>query len=466
MDQLVFSGYSSSGGDPIICTRPLSLPEEQPAYYFLSNDEVDFRVISRTREAVSAIGVATTDFFHVLSGATSRGLRISRLVAFDVNPWQLQHFYRTRQLICDSANRLDFVGRLFCIELSGKAIEILQSFHAKQGRIRGGRKGAGFAETERRFWAEVQFDPNAFQEQYRLPVEQLENGLLVSCSTIGDFDRYIATVFTTDKDAYGFWPFSIRFGQGFLASEESFRQLQEVLRQTPCHVVQADAAAHLDSLLLAMRYEPILLWVSNIFSEYFVEKHPPLRDVARKITGYGTAYEQLPQMDIESLADLRCPSLLKVKRRGRLAYWRMSPHYKAFKVLRRFLPPGRALEVVNVPAWIQQDGGTSKLPFCEYALLDEFVKEEAEEKCYGAIVLHILVGHHADRTIFLRAFGKASRLARRVLVLEHNAHSLDFVLQPVPDAGDILKALPLPAEVVAIPGTWSRRRNILYRYEF
>ncbi|MGV1100378.1 hypothetical protein ACUUL3_13345 [Thiovibrio sp. JS02] len=466
MEQLSFAGYSTSGVDCFIRTKPLRFPVGPPAYYFLSNDEFDLRAISRTRDAVSVVGVANPDFFQVLSGAASRGLRTSRLVAFDVNPWQLEHFQRLLQLICNAANRQEFLRRLFCIELSGKAIEILQSFHAKKDRISGGRKGAGFAEVERRFWEQVAFDPVAFQEQYRLPAEKLANGLLITSSTIGDFDRYIATVFTTDREAYDHWPFSIRFGRGFLADEESFAALRQMLRQTPCHIVQADAAEHLDSLLLAMRYEPILLWVSNVFTEYFVEKHPPLRDVAGRITGYGAGYARLPQMDIETVADLRCPSLLTVKRRGRLGRWRMSSHYKAFKVLRRFLQGESALEVVNVPAWIRQDGGTSKLPSCEYALLDEFVKEDAEEKRYGAIILHILIGNHADRTIFLKAFSKASRLASRVLVLEHNAHSLDFALKPVPDASDILKALPRPAEIIAIPGTWSRRRNMLYRYEF
>ncbi len=465
MKPINFPGYTQAPNSIVAQYPNPHLPKTEPAYYFLSNDKVDLNKITPIKQKCTVIGIATPDFFHVLSGITAKKISIQRIIALDVNAWQLKHFDYIHKLICNTYSRRDFVEKFFCISISSHADRILSALKVKHPKqIRGGEENTGFAELENQFWSDVRFDSTLFESRYGLRAQKTEKGVFIESKTIGGFDKYYATLITTDTTAYDFHPFSLRYGQGFLENEKTFKQLKSLLINTPCNAFQADAASDLSEILLVYRYHPIILWTSNIFSPYFTDRNQVLRLAAQQINNYGSSIKDLPQMDIEVLHDLRCTSILQAKRRSIFNKIRMTPHYKSFTKVVSELNDGKSLEIVNVPQWIVADGGDSKLPDCDYILLDDFIKTPLT-RTYSNIFLHILIGHGANEDEFLHAYQKAIKFANRVLILEHNSNSLDFIFRKPPEAHHLIDKVQPFTKRISIPGVRSCRRNYLYVYD-
>ena len=143
----------------------------------------------------------------------------------------------------------------------------------------------------------------------------------------------------------------------------------------------------------------------------------------------------------------------------------MSAHYKSFVAVRRWLLEGPAIEIVNMPSWIAQDQGRSKLPDTRYVLLEDFLREQLVPHCQTAF-LHILLGHGATERELQAAFDKAGRVARRILVLEHNSRSLDFIkCRGLAPLDRIVRLLGVPTRRVPVPGSFSWTRNWLLIYD-
>lgn len=436
-------------------------------YYYLSNDAIDLGPLRRAAGDRTLIGVASPDVLHVLGGIAAGGVTLRGCVLFDNNPAQLAYLKRLFRLVIEASDRLDFLERLLCIRLGTQAKRLLASFRpSRPWQVPGAVAGAGHGELERAIWQDADFDGPAFTASTGLPAEATSNGLLLGSDVVGGMSHYLLTLVCVDTSEYPHTPFSVRYGYGFLSSDAAFARLQRLLASVDPTLVKADAAQDLVPTLLVHRYEPVLLWVSNIFTPYFIQRCPALGDTAAEIVELGTRVRQLPQMDITIVADGRVKGPLAViKPRGWLGRLRMTAHYKTFAEVRRWMLNGPALEVVNVRSWIMQDKGRSKLPNTHYILLDDFIRDESSPKC-DTVLLHVLLGHGASGQELLSAFTKARTVALRVLVLEHNSQSLDFIqrrdLMPLDDIAGLLGQ---PTCRVPVPGTFSRVRNWLLVYD-
>ena len=125
----------------------------------------------------------------------------------------------------------------------------------------------------------------------------------------------------------------------------------------------------------------------------------------------------------------------------------------------------KRVEIVNVPTWIDQDGGTSKLPCTDYLLLTK-VQEGYLEGFYDTIFFHILVGHGTSVNRFLELLALVRPRARRLLILEHHRWSPDFwsrggLITPK----EIRAVLGQERELLLINGDRPWPRNFLMVYD-
>jgi len=438
-------------------------------YYYLSNDGIDLDPLRQVSGDVTLVGVANPDVLHLLAGFVSGAASLKDCIVFDNNPRQLAHLQRLFDLIAQSTSRLDFIERLFCIKLGKNARSALLDFRpADPWRVAGAEAGAGHAEVEHAVWRDAQFDDTLFHQQAGIRATKTGSGLALYSNVVGGMMSQILTLICIDTAKYEATPFSVRFGFGYLADEEVFAKVRELLKSLTPRCVLTDASQGLTDILLAHRYERLCLWASNIFTPYFIDRHPPLHAAAQAIRSLATRTKDLPQIDLSVVSDSRIPGpLTGLKWRSWLGRWFMTPHYKSFSVVRRWLLTGRTLEVVNVARWIEEDGGRSKLPNAEYRLLSDFLHEEPEvPRQHDTIFLHALLGHGATDSELVAAFDMARMAARRVLVLEHNPQSLDFLgNSAIRSLQDPVALLGSPSGCIAVPGRWSRARNRLLVYD-
>ena len=436
-------------------------------FYHLSNDAIELSGIVGTSSATTLIGVANPDFLHLSAAVGLAKGEFRQWIAFDNNPAQLAHFERLIALVQRASNRFDFLERLLCIRLGEQARTLLQSFSPlRPWKVPGATPGAGHGELERMLWRDITFDAALFEAATGVRVAAVGNGLKLQSEVVGGMDTQILTILCVDTQEYASTPFSARFGYGYLSSDRAFAGLQSLIDRVEPRLIFADAARDLVRLLLDHRYDRQLVWVSNVFTPYFLDRNPRLSEAADHIRVLATRTQALPQLDLEVVADRRIAGpLARLKRRGRLGRWRMTSHYKAFFTVRRWLLDGPAVEVVNMPSWIEQDRGVSKLPATSYALLDDFLTNEPASPA-DTVFLHILLGHGATEDGLIAAFDKASAISRRILVLEHNGDSVEFRGRArLPRVERVEQLLGAPAYRVPIPGRWSRCRNYLLVYE-
>ena len=143
----------------------------------------------------------------------------------------------------------------------------------------------------------------------------------------------------------------------------------------------------------------------------------------------------------------------------------MSPHWKSFSEVSSHIEAMSALEVVNVPRWVEEDAGRSKLRGTRYVLLEEFLRETFVVDAQ-VVFLHILRGHGATSADLEAAFRKAKRAASRVLVLEHERRSLELLLRRgIPPTSEVVDLLGEPKRAIRIPGRFTKHRNTLFVYE-
>ena len=458
---------SSTREDAFISIRPCAIPD-QGNYYFLSNDVLHDRTRWLTRsDDVAFIGVANPHWFHALSLTTGlRDAKPKRLVAFDSNPQQLRHFVRIRDLILQCEDRIRYLERLFSVHFGAGARHALEHFECRQRRgVHGAVRRDPYIELERSLWRDCEFDTKAFESETGLDAAPLTAGLHIRSETVGDVDDYVATFLCGSRAAYTWCPFTAAFGSGFLANEDCFQALRERLADTPTYPILIDAAEDLDSLLLAHRYQPIWLWMSDLLCNYFVQQHPPFEQTRDAIRARGRARMPHAELDIWLHQDRRSASWFD----WRINDWGVhhrpwSIHTESFHRVAKQLRGSSGLEVVAVKRWIDQDEGDSKLPNTRYCPLEAFASDHYDAP-HSTIFLHILLGHGVGAEAFHAVVAKARRLSPNVVILEHNPDSKDFATHDVGlNISTLTQRHGLPCEVDFAPGPHGPDRNWIAVY--
>lgn len=467
MRHLEFPGIPIHQDESFFTIRECPVPSSG-SYYFLSNDVIRDQSFHLTRtDGVAFVGVANPHWFHALAvTAVRRGIAPARLVAFDSNPEQLRHFNRIRLLILESSDRLTYLERLFFVRFGAEARGLLANFRHKSRRtVHGGLPKDSLLEFERRLWSGCEHDSEGFRTEYGLEARATDRGLLIQSETIGDINVYYATIACGSRADYDHWPFTASFGSGFLASEEAFLALRRILQETPTYAILGDAAELVESLILAQRYQPIWLWMSNLLCDHFVEKHPPLGRLRGRIQELGTQSKTLPELDLWLHQDRRMSVWMNWKVNDWGVHHRpWSIHTESFHRIARCLEGTSCLEVVNVERWVEEDHGQSKLPNTEYCLLERFAAQDYQQR-HSSILLHILVGHGMARDDFYTLIEAARRLTDNLVILEHNAKSRDFAGMGLGlHLEELIEVHGPPSSVDYAPGVRSRDRNWIACY--
>lgn len=464
MERLKFEGIALGKASTFLDVIPLGNVRREN-YYFLSNDKIDFSPLRYRKRYPTVVGVSTVDFFHVLQAVEERCSVVRRILAFDMNEAQLVHFKTVRHDLLDSTSRIDFLQRLFCITLNSDLVRFLATYRTSRSDILPGEvRGGGGIDEEKFFWRNCSFDEAAFFKKYGLTAQKLDAGLLIKTKILTGSDDYLATAICLEKGSFDKRNvFSIRYGRGFLRDDESFSGLRRLLNDTPTYAIRIDVSEGIDSLLRYLRYEPVILWTSNIFNRPFIEKFPELRDIASEINRLAAKVNGFPQMDLTCLYDLRDRSSLKVRPRSKLRTYLMNPHYKAFSAIVSLLEDGDSIEIVNTPEWISRDKGVSKLPRTDYCLAEEFLKRE-DIGPRKNIFLHSLLSYGVQRDEFERIFRKACALGSKVLVLEHNPRSPELRKMKLPNIPQYIDDLKTPYVRYSVSGKWLPLRNYIYAF--
>ena len=443
-----------------------------PDYYILSNDEVRTPLRFRgPKEGWVFMGIGSPHVLHVLAEVIKL-CGLERIAFVDLNLHQLGHLLRLVLWILESQDRADFLEKVLCGTLDSESRQALENIPiAPNGTIRGARKSQkddGFWEIEKRFWGGFEVDANLFLRTYGRKAELLPGGLLTSQRTVGDIDDCVLTIACGTRERYRQWPFTFGFGSGYLRDEPSFRQIKETLVSVPISFIAEDFSTFAEPFLSAYRYHPIALWTSNLLDDWFSNRMDGIDKLRKSFVRLASQVEPyFPELDLYLIQDERSswnvpPTLSPGRGRRRP---RLSVHTRTFREVSRRMVGERRLEIVNVPTWIDQDGGTSKLSCTDYMLLSE-VQQGHLEGAYDTIFLHILAGHGTPVNHFLKLLASVRNRASRLLILEHHRWSPDFwsrggLITPK----EIRAVLGQERELLLIRGDRPWPRNFLMVYD-
>lgn len=443
-----------------------------PDYYILSNDEVRRPLTFKgPKEGWIFLGIASPHGLHALAEVI-RQCSLERIAFVDNNPLQLGHLIRLIHWILDAKDRIDFLQSLFCGEITSDGQQALGEIPtAPTGSIRGARQGHrddNLGELEERFWRGFELEIDRFLATYGREVERRPDGLLTSQRTIGEIDQCILTVACGTRERYSQWPFTAGFGSGFLRNEHIFSQLKETLVSVPISFIAEDFSTFAEPFLSAYRYHPIALWTSNLFDDWFSNRMPGIDKLRKSFVRLASQVEPyFPELDLYLIQDERSswhvPPTLRAGRGRRRP--RLSIHTRTFREVSRRMVGEKRVEIVNVPIWIDQDGGTSKLSCTDYMLLAE-VQQGHLEGSYDTIFLHILAGHGTPVNQFLELLALVRNRARRLLILEHHRWSPDFwSMGGLITPKEIRAVLGQERELLLIRGDRPWPRNFLMVYD-
>lgn len=451
-------------------------------YYFLSNDIIKYKkpnalekirlLLSkrnlRNKKSVgfkrytqsSFVAIANIHSLHALSLLSKKNI-FEKLVFIDYNVDQILHLRSCIADILASKNRIDFIQRFFCIKLNSNAINILNSVSFPPNYIHGEVDSDKYFDLEKNIWGNVSFDQINFEKKYNLNVNKTNCGLVIKAQTIGDINRYKATLFSCGRSEHEMNVFTISYGSGFLRSEEHFISIKNILKETQSIFIIDDITNIFEKILLTLRYKPICIWLSNLIQDYFINKNKNILSIKNYIIHH-TLSKSLPDFEFTILQDERVKDWIPLLATEKNIYQRfLTSHTKTFSSIQDKIY-GKTLEVTNMPTWIIEDQGTSKLNNTDYILSKNFLKLT---KKYDSIFFHILLGHGEDLTLFFKYCNHAMQLTNNFLILEHNKNSKDFYDKKVGTTPqEIEKKLGKATAISYIPGEKSTDRNFMLQY--
>ena len=458
--------------DCTLLYNPIRFPSlKSTNYYILSNDEVRKPIVMRgSKESWIFFGIGSPHVLHALAEIQNQ-CDVQRIAFIDINPLQIGHLLRMVSWICESKDRLDFLRLLFCGKMNSEARQAIERIpESPLGSIRGAGKRKekkNLCEIEEQFWRGFKLDVDRFRMTYGRDVEKKPGGLLTTQRRIGDINKCILTIVCGQKERYQEWPFTAGFGSGFLRDEQTFRKMQTTLQNTPISFIVENFNEFAEKFLSTYRYHPIALWTSNLFDDWFADRAPGIRKLHKSITKLGSQVEpRFPELELGLIQDERStwpiPPELRTDNRRRLS--QLSIHTRSFREVSRKLIGMKRLEIVNVPHWIEKDGGTSKLPCTDYILVSDIYQKNLDGQ-YNTLFLHILVGHGIPLTQFVEILNFLRNKSQRLLILEHHCWSPDFLFsRKLISPKQIRKVLGRENELIYIRGNWPWTRNFLMVY--
>ena len=241
-------------------------------FYFSSNDKINFRYGPKNSDCCAVVGISNHHLLHVISLTEQYGNTIERIIGLDINIAQAYHFLTLLQIVKKSKSRIDYIEKLFCIKTNNFSKSILGKVKiSKRYIVEGAEKSADQFMLEKKFWDNVTFDNELFKKKYHLSAKKVEGGIKVKSETVGDINNYVVNLFCGSKSDYGLWPFPIGYASGYLRNEKTFDGLKSILNKVPIYIFNTSIEQDLDSIIRANRYKEIILYLSNVFCEYFLK---------------------------------------------------------------------------------------------------------------------------------------------------------------------------------------------------
>jgi len=360
------------------------------SYYFLCNDDISYDGNIKDHDSVF-IGVGNYGWFQALYEAIVVGNKFKSLTALDSNPSQLEFFKKVYNYILKSNTREEFIGNLFCgVFVNDKLTVDVDKFRAIYGL-------------------------NAYIHKYGVVIDD--------DNLVGGFSKYIASPLSMKlKRSEGLYVFSAGYNHHFLSSDDSFNAFKVAINNIPINIIEQPIEKCIQSALLDDMYLHNVVWVSNLFSKYFMDKNTKLTEVYNLMESYSIQVApKFPEMRITIMRDQR--KKIAISESFGNSYRIMSVHTKAFYKVAKYMIGKNNVEVTNVQRWINNQKGISKLNRCVMMHPKEF---KSSAMLFDTVVFHILVGHGMVKKDFLLLCKIACNKCKRLIILEHNSESPDF----------------------------------------
>ena len=397
-------------------------------YYYVSNDTIAWESNIKSDNSVF-VGVANHDFFHALHVAIENGNNFRRLIAIDNNPEQISHFNKLLRLIEACDHPTQYVNSLFCGNFSGQDLNFPRDFRKKQFKLT------------------TDLDGDLLADDFGRPMIFVSN-----CPVVGEADAYYLSPYADCRLEYnGKWVLSAKLNSGFLSTVEAFLEIRKLIPLI--QVQQGDISRDIQQIIEDFRYHHVIIWVSNLLSEFFVDKFPSMKKFKSIVQDYASRKApRFPEMRISIIRDQRSkgslPCAVNIDRK-------LSVHTNSFERVAKYVS-GELCEIVNVRKWAAK-GKSALGGRCAMANMVESVSADT-------IFLHILVGHGMCREEFKEIFRIATEKANSVIVLEHNSESKDFLGTKGMSLREIVEDVGEPDVVEYCPGELCHDRNILLVY--
>lgn len=463
MKRLQFRGFAINNiADDFYKILPPKKGKSKSGYYFLSNDLIQSVEIPRYKCARVFIGVANPHCLHAIYFASKNNI-LQRIVLIDNNLSQLVHFTKLINLIKSNTTRQSFVHDLFCVEQNPHSAKILKSAPTDESIARGGEADnlVGF---EAKFWSSVSFNKPAFEKRYGLKAKRINKGILINAHTMGNINKYYATVFCGSRKDFKYWPFTAGFGTGYLATNSCYQRLREIVLNTPIYLIHDDMPNAIKDVVASNKYTQIILWLSNL--KAFEKGNSSIFRMFKYINRYDIGIVMEDARVKKSFSENASSFGRKLIKTIRKEPAHRVIHKNSFSAVMRHLIGPENLEIVNVAEWIQKDNKISKLPNTNYILASNYLKKPAlKNKKFSSIFLHILLGHGISFDDFTKIAKKARNETGNLIILEHNQNSPDFKATNVGTTPTtIRKTLGKESSLEYLPGYKSQNRNFIMLY--
>jgi hypothetical protein len=256
----------------------------EPDWFFCGNDELSLACVASAKPEL-LIGVASPHVLHVLGAAVGT---LRQVIIIDINPRQINHLRMLLGALERSKSRSAFVETVLGITIDSSGHEQLNSVNdLAPGRTTGSRNGSAFLPMERVFWPHAIMDgANAMRIYGSIPAIR-SDGIRFSSTLLGRPVAQHIQVVACERDGQGFCPGTLSFGCGYLATECAFARTRASLVGLNVVYKNSDLIDEIDRILEAVEGKPAVLYMSNVFHEFFVARAPSLVRAAERIAHSG-----------------------------------------------------------------------------------------------------------------------------------------------------------------------------------